>query len=315
MRHRGFNVDTTKKPPTILSLCTGYGGIERGLEAVFGELSILAHVEIEAFAIANLVNKMETGQMVPAPIWTDLKTFDAKPFREAIDILTGGYPCQPFSVSGKRKGADDPRHLWPYIRSAIFHGRPGQVFLENVEGHITKGIAEVLEDLERMEYKIEVGIFSADELGATHRRKRVFILANSDDSRRQQPRAPLWARNNNIDVEAETRALVDPKSRRLQTRPMDIEHLQEGERQRGEATNHKPKVKESSRLLWPAGPGAPQFEWENPRAVKSRMDGTTNGPPNRVDRLRLLGNGVVPQTAAKAYLTLSDKLTSQKLQS
>lgn len=171
-------MDSTKQSPNILSLCTGYGGIERGIRGAIGEVTVLAHVEIEAFAVANLVDKMETGRMAPAPIWTDLKTFNAKIFRGYVDILTGGYPCQPFSAAGSRRGTEDPRHLWPFIADIIRDCEPRQVFFENVEGHLSLGIAEVLADLEEMGYRVEVGIFSAAEIGAPHQRKRVFILAN-----------------------------------------------------------------------------------------------------------------------------------------
>jgi DNA (cytosine-5)-methyltransferase 1 len=112
-------VDTTKELPTVIAFCAGYGGIERGLDLAGLEHRVIAYVEIEAFAIANLVNKMEAGQLPPAPIYTDLKTFPAHLFRDRVDLITGGYPCQPFSAAGQRKGADDPRHLWPYILDHI----------------------------------------------------------------------------------------------------------------------------------------------------------------------------------------------------
>ena len=97
-------MDIAKESPTVLSLCTGYGGIEIGLEKVFGTVTPIAFVEIECFAIANLVSKMEEGEMVPTPIWTNLKTFNAEIFRGYVDIITGGYPCQPFSQAGKQEG-------------------------------------------------------------------------------------------------------------------------------------------------------------------------------------------------------------------
>jgi len=170
-------VDHTEKPPTVLSFCTGYGGIELGLERVFGAIATIAHVEIEAYAVGNLVAKMEAGELVPAPVWTDIKTFPAHLFRGHVDGITAGYPCQPFAFSGKRGGEDDPRHLWPFIRDHVRVIQPFWCFFENVEGHITLGLSRVISDLEELGYLATWGLFSAAEVGAPHQRKRVFILA------------------------------------------------------------------------------------------------------------------------------------------
>ena len=167
----------TPKTITHLGLCAGYGGIELGLHRVLGNLRSVALCEIEAFACANLVAKMEAGLLDPAPIWTDLKTFPWAEFRDRVDILTGGYPCQPFSAAGKRLGTEDPRHLWPFIASGIRILRPKLCYFENVEGHISLGLREVLGDLGAAGYTAAWGIFSASEVGAPHQRKRVFILA------------------------------------------------------------------------------------------------------------------------------------------
>jgi len=172
------NVDTAKELPTVLSFCSGYGGIERGLDLAGVKHRVLAYVEIEAFAIANLVAKMESGQLVPAPIFTDLKTFPAHLFRGCVDIITGGYPCQPFSAAGKRLGTEDPRHLWPYILDHIKAIRPVRCMFENVEGHISLGLREVIGDLEGAGYQATWGIFSASEVGAFHQRKRVYIFGS-----------------------------------------------------------------------------------------------------------------------------------------
>ena len=165
-------------PVTHIGLCAGYGGIELGLKRAIPNLRSIALCEIEAFAIANLVSKMEAGLMDPAPIWPDLKTFPWGAFRDRVDILTGGYPCQPFSAAGQRRGKDDPRHLWPYIAEGIRLFRPRCCFFENVEGHISLGLSDVIEDLAGMGYRTTWGIFSASECGAPHQRKRVFILAH-----------------------------------------------------------------------------------------------------------------------------------------
>jgi DNA (cytosine-5)-methyltransferase 1 len=169
-------VDTTQTI-THLGLCAGYGGIELGLHRVIRNLRTVALCEIEAFACANLVAKMEAGLMDAAPIWTDLKTFPWAEFRDRVDILTGGYPCQPFSAAGKRLGTDDPRHLWPFIAYGIRILRPKLCFFENVEGHISLGLREVIGELGAIGYQAAWGIFSAAEVGAPHQRKRVFILA------------------------------------------------------------------------------------------------------------------------------------------
>ena len=175
----------TAKTITHLGLCAGYGGIELGLKRVIPTLRSVALCEIESFAVANLVSKMEAGLMDPAPIWTDLKTFPWESFRDRVDILTGGYPCQPFSAAGKRLGGEDPRHLWPHISRGISILQPRVCFFENVEGHITCGLHHVLCDLGRLGYRTTWGLFSAAECGAPHQRKRVFILANRCDTRLQ----------------------------------------------------------------------------------------------------------------------------------
>jgi len=182
------NVDTTKTT-THLSLCSGYSGIGLGLKGIFPTLREIAHVEIEAYAIANLVAKMEESKLPPAPIFTNLKTFPFSEFRGCVDILSGGFPCQPFSTAGKRKASEDPRHLFPYIKDGIAACRPRLVFLENVEGIIsakmpdgTSVLQYVLTELESVGYRATAGVFSASEVGASHQRKRVFILAVENSS-------------------------------------------------------------------------------------------------------------------------------------
>ena len=113
---------------THISLCSGYGGIDLGLRRVLPDVRTVAYVEIEAFACANLVEKMEQGSLDAAPIWTNLKSFDAKPFQGKVDILSGGFPCQPFSHAGQRKGTEDPRHLFPDIERIILECNPNIVF-------------------------------------------------------------------------------------------------------------------------------------------------------------------------------------------
>ncbi|HUU89212.1 MAG TPA: DNA cytosine methyltransferase, partial [Candidatus Glassbacteria bacterium] len=132
---------------TCISLCSGYEGIGLGLKRVIPNLRTILYSEIEKYACEVLVKRMEEGKIDTAPIWTNLKTLPCEQFSGKVDIITGGYPCQPFSAAGKRKGKEDPRHLWPYISKIIRIIRPKMCFFENVEGHVTLGLREVLTDL------------------------------------------------------------------------------------------------------------------------------------------------------------------------
>lgn len=99
---------------------------------------------------------------------------------EPIDILTAGYPCQPFSQAGHRKGKEDERHLWPYIKKVISDFRPRIVILENVRGHLSLGFKEVLADLAELGFSIRWGIVRASDVGAPHQRARLFVVAYSN---------------------------------------------------------------------------------------------------------------------------------------
>ena len=192
---KDIHVDHPKEL-THLSLCTGYGGIDLGLKRALRDVRTVAYVEIESFACENLVTKVEAGLLDAAPIWTDLKTLSWENFRGRVDILSSGFPCQPFSAAGRRAGDSDPRHLWPHITAGIRElGYPPIVFFENVEGIIssklrgdgwadpagTPVLLHVLRELERMGYTATAGVFSASEVGAPHQRKRVFILGRRAD--------------------------------------------------------------------------------------------------------------------------------------
>jgi len=400
-------VDTTKAINTI-SFFTGYGGIERGLKLAGERVNHIASCEIEAYAEANLIYKMETGALPPHPIWTDAKTFPGPDFLGKVDLFTGGFPCQPFSAAGSRNADEDPRHLWPSCLRAIESFRPNRVFLENVEGLISaklggdnwadpKGtpvLLHVLRELERRGYKATWGIFSAEEVGAPHRRKRVFILAQLADSNnigisggrsqqecendksrlqelerrnenriwseaqgfsssprgeklansesreggrnameREEQRQPIIecksvAKLANSDSErlegplstrqaySEQRSRQDEITARCSSLRQNIKLAQsDSERSYGQlwdSSNNQERRKEERRYIapkgiWPTRPGERQGPTEQPR-VKPKLGRAANGNTYRVDRLRLLGNGVVPQTAALAWIELNKKI-------
>ncbi|BAQ84193.1 DNA (cytosine-5-)-methyltransferase (TIGR00675) [uncultured Mediterranean phage uvMED] len=287
-------MDTAEKLPSVLSFCSGYGGLERGLDLAGFEHRVIAYVEIEAYAIANLANKMERGKLLPAPIWSNLKTLPVEPFRDRVDLITGGYPCQPFSAAGERKGDKDPRHLWPHIRRHIKAIRPVRCFFENVEGHISLGLREVISDLESLGYVCAWGIFSAREVGAPHQRKRVYILGNSQnnrlsggskDSERQGP-ADICKRSDK-DLRSKSqrsgKTLADSNDRRGK---VQVEGRQSSKQVPGSESKERRTC---------------NGQWE----IEPRLGRVVNGCSDRVDRIRALGNGVVPQTAAKAWMTLN----------
>ena len=354
-------MDNTKQF-TAIEWCAGYGGIHLGLKRAIPNLRVIAYGEIEAFAVANLVAKMEAGLMDCAPVWSDLKTFPCEAFRDRVDLLVAGYPCQPFSAAGKRLGTEDPRHLWPHIARSIRIIRPRMCFFENVEGHISLGLREVIGELESMGYKVSWGIFSAREVGAPHQRKRVFILAY-DKSLGIQGCGAGWLQESRPHAgqalpvrggDAGGRELADSTIGRC-----DGQHSRSGSDvgQWTAAQDIRPEIANASGCgttqAWPSRPGEPQHAWEPPRVVGNAAlldgagqtrgqreapswrtgatqhdrqtqpsvgrdpDGATRGMDyaelytscdNRTDELRLLGNGVVPATAERAFRILMEEL-------
>ena len=164
----------------ILSLCSGIAGLELGIKLACPSSKTICYVEWDTFAAATLVARMRDGTLDSAPIWDNVKTFDGCPWRGKVDCVIGGYPCQPFSVAGKRRGTEDPRHLWPHVARIVREVRPALCFFENVPNHLNLGFQSVCEDLWGMGYGVEAGVFSAAEIGAPHLRKRLFIMAHRD---------------------------------------------------------------------------------------------------------------------------------------
>ena len=175
----------------IGSLCTGYGGLDLAVEAYFNAETIWC-AEIDKYASQVIEQRFDI------PNHGNIKEIDWASL-EPIDILTAGYPCQPFSHAGYRKGTDDDRHIFPYILEAISTLRPRYAVMENVRGHLSLGLKEVLEGLASIGYAARWEIVRASQAGAPHQRARVFIVAypNSDaceESRRATGSIPSEAR-------------------------------------------------------------------------------------------------------------------------
>ena len=332
---------------THISLCSGYGGIDLGLRRVIPNLRTVAYAEIEAFACELLLSRMESGSLDAAPIWSNLKSFPWSAFSGRVDVLSGGYPCQPFSAAGKRLGTDDERHLWPYIADGIRILRPRLCFFENVEGHISLGLRTVVDELGAMGYRATWGIFSAAEVGAPHQRKRVFIMAVSSGIGSASGISGSLAWNERLAGVADNgcsqdllwpsrpgepqhwweppRVVADTRrdqcERRSPVGEVPCEHdgaqgAGEESGGRGQDETGEWSLTESGGIGAEPAVGDAEHRQAEPE-VGGDADGTSGwmgyaelciSSDNRTDELRLLGNGVVPATAARAFTVLMEEL-------
>ena len=288
-----------------LHLCAGYGGFELGLRLAGVDCRTVCHVERDAYAAAVLVARMDESRLDQAPVWSDLVTFDGAAWRGRVDIVTAGFPCQPFSAAGKRLGVDDDRWLWPDIARIIRDVEPRFVFLENVPGVVRAGLAHVLGDLAALGFDAEWGLLSAAAVGAPHKRERFWLVGHA--AGRESP--PLERAE---DSRADTgRAGGRP-------RPVAPAGLADttGERER------KPHlapctVPRSNARADLGGRGFPPHpddadgwaEWIAAGGPGPAVRRSTDGPPvGLADALHLGGNGLVPQCAAEAWRQLTDRL-------
>lgn len=305
-----------------LSICAGNGGLDLGVRLALGTSRAVCYVENEAFAIEVLAQRMEEGFLDPAPIWSDLRTFDGRPWRGKIQGIIGGYPCQPWSLAGKRLGADDPRHLWPSIARIIREIEPSYCFFENVEGHISLGFPEVRAELRAMGFRVEAGLFSAAEIGGSHIRKRLFILAAHErvlaDAAGETGRSELEERiaeSRRAGLTGEGQVLALPASmrgapdERMQPDGVlpDLGQDLEGDGDEGiPVFPPKPhEIEEWEKILLKK----PELE----PALCDVADESAGGlveplKVSRISQLRLLGNSVVPTAAAYALVVLLAKM-------
>lgn len=301
----------------VLSLFSGGGGLDLGLQLALPNARTVCFVERDAAPIAVLEANMRKGWLDEAPIWSDITTFTGdvvSPLVDNIDIVTAGFPCQPWSVAGQRKGTDDERWLWPLIFRLVREIRPRSIFLENVPGLLHGGIEHVLGDLASVGFDAEWASIRASDVGAPHRRERVFILGITSSS----GRSAGSDREREHEVhQVETRKVAgDSKLRGVG---------QSGAGERGKTLAHSVSERGcSGDSRWKdaehAFPPSPSGDWSNvPErfwpAVKPSVRGMANGMAGglaRNDRLRILGNGVVPQQAALAYTLLTERLNNPK---
>jgi DNA (cytosine-5)-methyltransferase 1 len=160
-----------------LDLFSGIGGFALGLEAT-QKIKTVAFCEIDKYC-TKVLNK----NWPEVPVYKDIKELTYDKLKadgiDSIDIITGGYPCQPFSIAGNKKGVEDPRHLWPEYFRLIKECRPTWIIGENVSGHIKLGLDAVQEDLESQGYSLRTFSVSASSIGANHQRERIWTVAYS----------------------------------------------------------------------------------------------------------------------------------------
>ena len=236
MHHQRKRQGVAMNDLTHLSLFTGIGGID--LAAEWAGFRTIGQVEQNLYALRVLRNRF--GRRIPR--WTDIKDLTADNFkrRTGIDsptIITGGFPCQPFSCAGKRRGKEDDRYLWPEMLRVVRELRPDWVLGENVAGIVSMELEPCCADLEGEGYTVRAFLVPACGVGAWHRRERVFIIGSNANSQGLQER---------------------------------------------------------NRINFARGPYPPtnRCGWWDVEPTLGRL---AHGVPHRVDRLRCLGNAVVPQ--------------------
>jgi len=168
-----------------LSLFAGAGGGILGGQ-LLGWRTVCA-VENDPYARDVLVARQNDGCLAPFPIWDNVRTFEGKPWCGIVDVVSGGFPCQDISCAGQGAGIDGKRSgLWREMARIVGEVRPRYVWVENVPGLLVRGLGRVLGDLAALGYDSRWGIVGADDAGAPHRRKRIWIMADAEHGRLAQ---------------------------------------------------------------------------------------------------------------------------------
>ena len=282
-----------------LAFCAGSGGLELALHLVLREqYRCICVVERQAYPAACLVDWMEKTPLGAPPVWDDITTFDPLRWAGLVDVVSLGLPCQPYSCAGRKLGAADPRHLWPHARRHLRVLNPTWVWGENVKRFLTSGFEHVKSELESDGYRVVAGIFSAEEVGAPHLRERLFFLGERAELA-DASRCPVQTGSER----AGRPQGADPGGCGSGTELCNAH----GPRLQGQGAG-RPVGDGSYPWPWPAGRGCPQFPWEAPRLTEPGLGGAVDGVGVRAERIYMLGEGVVPVSAALAFVALWKKL-------
>jgi DNA (cytosine-5)-methyltransferase 1 len=255
-----------------LSLFSGVGGGDLGCQHLLG-WECVGYVEWESYPCKVLEARIKDGMLSDAPIWNvDIREFNtrtAEQYRGVADVVTGGFPCQPFSAAGKGEAADDERNMWPATCDTIRRVRPEWCLLENVSGLASTGYLDtVIGDLHTLRYDTRWDIISASDVGAPHRRDRQWIVAHTNRDRNGE-RIPT------------TRQGCNPVGTDDCWRSWWSKNTRPGKDQENVST-------EGNRY---------STQWETEPLVGRLVDGISNG----LDRGKGIGNAQVPLVAAVAW--------------
>lgn len=277
-----------------LDLFSGIGGF--ALAAGMNQVQTVAFVEKDKYA-----QKVLRKNFAGVPIYDDICTFDGKPFR-GVWLLTGGFPCQPFSLAGKRRGASDDRALWPQMLRVINEAKPRWVLGENVPGIISMELDNVLADLERLNYSAWSLTVPACAVDARHRRDRVWIVAHAasgqDDGRKCRDVAEAEGCRESLNAATDSRGETLADTDRLNGRARTGRENGAQARNSGEdVPDANGAGREEQRRTVANGEEHEAAQYGNRWQPEPAICRVAHGIPNRVDRLRGLGNAIVPQVA------------------
>jgi len=319
-----------------VDLCSGIGGFSLGFE--WAQLSTpILFCDTEPWC-----RKILAKNFPNVPIATDVKELANDPERLVpdCDILTAGYPCQPFSVAGKQKGTEDDRHIWPFIFRIVAQKRPTWCVFENVHGHIAMGLDQVLADLESEGYSTRTFVVPACGVNAPHKRDRLWIVAHSElaysvsirRGRRNSTRRETGERDVQSEEQGrssmgrETEGRGQPRGENVADttilgsqehghgKPDEFVHVSEnvadtsGEGSQGRLSGRSNSERQS--FVGQSGCSSSTYgqSGEDWWAVEPNVRRVAHGIPKRVDRIKGLGNAIVPQIAMNIGLAIKEQL-------
>lgn len=236
-------------------------------------------VEWDAYAASVLVQRQNDKTLPAFPIWDDVQTFDGRPWRGRVDVVSGGFPCQDISAAGRGAGIEGERSgMWSHMARIIDEVRPRYAFIENSPLLVSRGLGTVLRDLAALGYDARWGIVGAHHVGAPHKRDRIWIVANPNSHRELQSK----------------RSFTDKRRRA-------------GYPCQKMAESSKPRLQDGATIQGRKSQSSNQLERQGWWAIEPAMGRVANGVAHRVDRIKALGNGQVPAVVRLAWETLGKK--------